>query len=425
MKQLAGPRPLLTAAAATISAGMIALTPTVSNDLAADIQHSMTDLQQRAVELTDYVANPIQDWITTFQAAGTNLSSLYTQFQQYPFADAQQIAANFLQYAVQYVTPYQAAGNDAVSFFLGTSPENPVDFVPQVAIGLADLQAGNFAAGIPALTSTIWGDLAVGVLQSLETIPRILNPITQNIANATDYLTTTWLGNVPGYFATWFMSTVFDPIGVGVQNVYNSLAAGDPLGAVINTIDIPALVTNSVLNGTLNTKTGLYNAGLIADGNPGLLKYFIIVTPQGLAKDMVAPGAQNIMSGGSLEYALGYLANVVTTGFPTPQTVFDNLVNVIQTYAAIPSAAAAAVTSGGDFAALAPAASSVMAGLSGGLPGLSADALKAFDPAMVTNIAASLGPSLGSSLGANLAGSLATTLSVDLSTLALHILSAL
>ncbi|MCV7050292.1 hypothetical protein H7H82_06700 [Mycobacterium heidelbergense] len=60
---------------------------------------------------------------------------------------------------------------------------------------------------------------------------------------------------------------------------------------------------------------------------------------------------------------------------------------------------------------------------------MSAGVLKAFDPAAVTNIAASLGPSLAAevagSLGANLAGSLATTLSVDLSKVALHILSAL
>ncbi|ORA70251.1 hypothetical protein BST25_19755 [Mycobacterium heidelbergense] len=400
---------------------MIALTPTVSNDLAADIQHSMTDLQQRAVELTDYVANPIQDWITTFQAAGVNLSSLYAQFQQFPFVLSQQLAANFLHYASSYVSPYQTAGNDAVGYLLGTSTTGTLSFVPQVVKGLADLQAGNFAAGIPALTSTIWSGLAVNVFQSLEAIPTILNPITQNLANATDYMTTTWLGNVPGYFADHFMGTVFTPLGVGVQNVYNSLTAGDPLGAVINTIDIPALVTNSVLNGTPNAKTGLYSQGLIADGSAGLLKYLITVTPQGLANVMVAPNTQNILGGGSLAFQAGYLGNVLATGFPTPQIVFDNLLNVIRTYAGIPSAAAAAAANGSGFAALAPAASA--------LPGLSAGVLKAFDPAAVTNIAGSLGPSLAAevagSLGANLAGSLATTLSVDLSKMALHILSAL
>ncbi|ORA75195.1 hypothetical protein BST25_06845 [Mycobacterium heidelbergense] len=402
---------------------MIALTPTVSNDLAADIQHSMTDLQQRAVEFTDYVANPIQDWITTFQAASTNLSSLYTQFQQFPFAASQQIAANFLQYAVQYVQPYQAFGTGAVGYLLGTAATpGSADFIPEILIGLTDLAAGNFAAGIPALTSTIWGGLALDVFKPLEGIPTILNPITQNLANATDYLTTTGIANIAGYFADHFMGTVFTPLGVGVQNVYNSLVAGDPLGAVINAIDIPALVTNSVFNGTLNAKTGLYSTGLIADGSAGFLKYLITVTPQGLANKMVAPNAQNIMSGGSLEYALGYLGNVLATGFPTPQIAFDNLLNVIRTYAGIPSAAAAAAANGSEFAALAPAASNAMAGLSAGV-------LKAFDPAAVTNIAASLGPSLAAevagSLGANLAGSLATTLSVDLSKVALHILSAL
>ncbi|ORA66557.1 hypothetical protein BST25_23145 [Mycobacterium heidelbergense] len=409
---------------------MIALTPAVSNDLAADIQHSMTDLQQRAVELTDYVANPIQDWITTFQAAGVNLSSLYAQFQQHPFVLSQQLAANLLHYGASYVKPYQTAANAAVGYFLGTAAKaGSADFIPQIYTGLTDLAAGNFAAGIPALTNSIWVSTAVGVLQPLEAIPQILNPITQNLANATSYMTVTGIANIAGYFADHFPAVLFGPIGVGVQNVYNSLVAGDPLGAVINAIDIPALVTNSLLNGTVNARTGLYSGGLLSDGSAGFLNYLITVTPQGLAKVMVAPNAQNILGGGSLAFQAGYLGNVLATGFPTPQIAFDNLLNVIRTYAGIPSAAAAAAANGSGFAALAPAASSAMAGLSTGLPGLSAGVLKAFDPAAVTNIAASLGPSLAAevagSLGANLAGSLATTLSVDLSKMALHILSAL
>ncbi|BBZ50029.1 hypothetical protein H7H82_13035 [Mycobacterium heidelbergense] len=85
MQQQAALRPLVTAGAAALGASMIALTPAVSNDLAADIQHSAVTIQQRAVELTDYVANPIETWIDVFEAAGINIQSLAAQFQQYPF----------------------------------------------------------------------------------------------------------------------------------------------------------------------------------------------------------------------------------------------------------------------------------------------------------------------------------------------------
>ncbi|MCV7052001.1 hypothetical protein H7H82_15600 [Mycobacterium heidelbergense] len=333
---------------------------------------------------------------------------------------AQQVAANFLQYGVQYVTPYQTATNAAVNYFLGTGGG---DFVPLLQSAAADAVSGNISLAFTELQSALWTAPAVQIGEPLEGIPTILNPITQNLANTSKYLTTTGLKDFGGWFALTLATRIFTPIGTGLQNVYDSLIAGDPVGALINTIDIPGELTNSIING-FPSLNGTYSSGILSDGTNGLAKIVLLTLPQGLATQVVAPNAQNIMSGGSLSYALGYLANLVTTGFPNPQTVVDNAVNLLQYLFANPGAAAAAVNVG-NFAALAPAASA--------LPGLSVGVVKAFDPAAVTNIAASLGPSLaaevagslGSSLGANLAGSLATTLSVDLSKIALHILSAL
>ncbi|ORA76837.1 hypothetical protein K3U93_05540 [Mycobacterium malmoense] len=414
MQQLAALRPLVSAGAAAVGASLIALTPAVSNDLASDIQHGTTIIQQRAVELTDYVANPVQTWIDVFEAAGINISSLATQYQQHPFPVPQQMAANFLQYAVEYVKPYQTAANQGIGYFLGTPNTSTLGiFLPQLGTALADIKAGNITSAF-SIFNTLFFDAALYVGEPLETIPQILNPITQNLANATAYLTDDAIANVGVYFVSSLPDEFFGSLGTSLQNVYNSFTAGDPLGALINAIDVPGALTNAVLNGT-PFSNGTYGGGLISDGG-GLANTLSLLTPQGLAKDMVAPNAQNIMSGGSLPFALGYLANLVTTGFPTPQTFFDNLLSAIQFAIGNPVGAAEAIS---------PAASSVMAGL----PGLSADVLKAFDPAAVTNIAASLGPSLaanvagslGSSLGANIAG----TLAVELPTLALHILSAL
>ncbi|WP_438268915.1 hypothetical protein, partial [Mycobacterium malmoense] len=62
MQQLAALRPLVTAGAAALGASLIALTPTISNNLAAKTQHSTATIQQHAIELTDAVTNPIQTW---------------------------------------------------------------------------------------------------------------------------------------------------------------------------------------------------------------------------------------------------------------------------------------------------------------------------------------------------------------------------
>ncbi|ORA69529.1 hypothetical protein [Mycobacterium heidelbergense] len=395
---------------------MIALTPAISNDIVSDLQLSAAAIQQRAVELTDYVANPVQTWINTFEAAGINLQSLATQYAQHPFPVPQQMAANFLQYGIQYVTPYTTATTNAVNYYLGT---NANDFVPILQTAVAAASTGNISTAVSNVFNAVYLGPLILILQPLETIPQILNPITQNLANTSNYLTTTALANV-GLVATITLPSLLQQtLGTSLQNVYNSFAAGDPVGGLVNAVDIPGALTNAFLNGS-PAVNGTYNSGLLSDGQGGLVHAIGIITAQGLAQKIVAPNAQNIMTGGSLSYALGQLANLVATGFPTPQTVVDNAVNLLQYLFANPGAAAAAVNVG-NFAALAPAAS--------GLPGLSVGVVKGFDPAAVTNIAASLGPSLAAevagSLGANLAGSLATTLSVDLSRVALHILSAL
>ncbi|ORA76801.1 hypothetical protein K3U93_22120 [Mycobacterium malmoense] len=396
MQQLAALRPLVTAGAAAVGASVIALTPAISNDLASDLQHSAAALQQRAVELTDYVANPIQTWIDTFETAGINLQSLAAQYQNHPLIVPQQLAANFMQYAYEYVQPYTQAATSAVNFYLGT---NPNDFVGLMQQAFAAALAGNFNMPNTGAASLLENGLfyypAVEIGEPLETIPQILNPITQNLANTTDFLTTTGITDLGANFVISLPGQLTSALGNSAQYVYDSWTAGDPVGAVLNAINTPGAVANALLNGTLNARTGLYSGGIFSDGS-GLLRTLGIVLPQGLTEKIVAPGAQNIMTGGSLSYALGYLANLVTTGFPTPQTVFDNLVNWVQTYLLGGFSSAAAATS--------PAADSIvstfnpadilnggsaMASLVADLPGLSAD---------VGNIAGHLGADLASVL---------------------------
>ncbi|OIN77972.1 hypothetical protein [Mycobacterium malmoense] len=397
MQQRAALRPLVTAGVAAVGASVIALTPAVSNDLAADIQHGAVTFQQRAVELTDYVANPIQTWIDTFDAAAINIQSLAAQYALHPFPVLQQVAANFLQYGVEYVQPYQTAANAAVQYFLGMGPQ---DFVPLLQTAMTQVEAGQINTAVGTLVNALYTNPIFDVAEKLETIPEILNPITQNLANATKDLTSSAIDNVGFYFAISLPYMINESLGPSLQNVYDSFAAGDPVGGLINAIDVPGEVTNTVLNGL--PFDGVYINGLISAGGPALnsggslAKALMLEIPQHLAESIVAPGAQNIMTGGSLSYALGYLGNLVTTSFPTPQILFDSLLNLMQTYllGGFSGAAAATLPAAGSIVgAFNPAdvlnGGSAMASLATELPGLSADA---------ANMAGHLGADLASVL---------------------------
>ncbi|MCV7051506.1 hypothetical protein H7H82_13020 [Mycobacterium heidelbergense] len=417
MQQLTALRPLVTAGAAALGASLIALTPAVSNDAASALQHSVAAAQQRAVELasTDYAVNPLQTWLDVFTNAAANLQTIGADWAQIPAVLGQQFAANLIQYANLYVGSYQSAANGALQFYTSTvtsHPGVPTNFWPVLAQGLADFQSGQIASGIDQVGFALLQGPISAVLQPMENTLQIPIYFTQNIANATDALLKTSNGgvieSVGAYALFGFSGTLEHSLGDSLQAAYDAFAAGDPVDGVLNLLNTPGAVANGVING--------YNGsqGLLSPENgvlqSGLLSIFANLAPQNLAKAIVVPGAW------------GSFLNMAAGGWPSPNEIVNNILNLFQTYAGLPGLASAANVGG-----VVPAAALA------GLPGLSAGVLKAFDPAAVTNIAASLGPSLaaevagslGSSLGANLAGSLATTLSVDLSRVALHILSAL
>ncbi|BBZ49264.1 hypothetical protein H7H82_12935 [Mycobacterium heidelbergense] len=448
MQQLTALRPLVTAGAAAVGASLIALTPAVSNDLAADLQHSAAAIQQRAVELasTDYAVNPIQTWIGVFTNSAANLQTLYSDWvAQGPALLSQQLAANWMQYASLYVGSYQGAANGALNFFTGNAPVTVTTvghFWPLVTTAITEIGSGDINDAVANLTAALAFQPIELILQPLENILNIPIYLTRNLASATyDALSTpssdpssisSLIVGLGAFVLFPFAGDLNVSLGGSLQAAYDAFAAGNVLDGALNLLNTPGAVTNALLNGIAGGNgsgiTGILTPKVSGfAGGTGLVSLLVNLFPRFLASDIVAPGATNITDGGSLATTFQTLLTQLATGWPTPQQWVDNTVNLVQTYFGVGGlTGAASAANGSGFAALAPAASSAMAGLSAGLPGLSAGVLKAFDPAAVTNIAASLGPSLAAgSLGANLAGSLATTLSVDLSRVALHILSAL
>ncbi|BBZ52164.1 hypothetical protein BST25_20260 [Mycobacterium heidelbergense] len=431
MQQLTALRPLVSAGAAAVGASLIALTPAVSNDIAADLQHSAVTIEQRAVELasTDYAVNPLQTWLDVFTNAAANLQTIGADWAQIPAVLTQQVAANLIQYANLYVGSYQSAANGALTFYTSTVTNNgvPTHFWPLVASGLADFQSGQIASGIDQVGFALLQGPIQEVLQPMENTLQIPIYFTQNIANATDALLNTNNGgvieSVGAYALFGFSGALETSLGDSLQAAYDAFGAGDPVDGVLNLLNTPGAVANGVINGSHNAQ------GLLSPENgvlqSGLLSIFANLAPQNLAKAIVVPGGTNVTNGGSLATAWGSFLNMAAGGWPSPNEIVNNILNVFRTYAGLPGLASAA--NAGSAANVAAAAA--ISPVASALPGLSVGVVKGFDPAAVTNIAASLGPSLAAevagSLGANLAGSLATTLSVDLSRVALHILSAL
>ncbi|OIN80783.1 hypothetical protein BMG05_10585 [Mycobacterium malmoense] len=380
-----------------MGASLIALTPAVPDDVASGLPRSAVNVEYRGVKLTDTLVSPIETWIETLSAAAGNVQTLVDEWGQTPFVVAQQVAANWVQFASDYVGAYQQSAQSAVNYFTGNSAS---DFWPLMEQALNDITAGNiqqaFAYQGPLYTGLLF-EPSVTILAPLENIPAILAYSATDFANGLTYM---FGDGVFGGLAVMgeavelgLGAAALSSIGDSLQPVYNSLAAGDPLGVVLNVLNIPGVATNDVLNGFLNS-SGERVGGLLATGGP--IKALISTVLPIIARDMVAPDAQSIAEGGSLPTAIQEFINQLINGWPS-------LTNLSDIYFGGVNMAPSAVAMSADF------------------PGLSADVLKAFDPAMVTDIAGSLGPSLG----ANIAGSLATTLSVDLSTLALHIISAL
>ncbi|ORA82765.1 hypothetical protein K3U93_07700 [Mycobacterium malmoense] len=403
MQQLTALRPLVTAGAAAIGASLIALTPAVSNDVAADLQHSAVTIEQRAVQLasTDYAVNPLQTWVDLFQAAGTNLEAL---FNAYSPLIAEQVAANWIQYASLYVGGYQSAANGALDYF--TSTTYSLDFWPGVTAGLAAINSGQITTGVSDLTDAFFNGPINDVFQPMESILQIPVDLTQNLANVTKAV----LGTPPdtnstivalGEYALNGLGNGFsESLGDSLQTAYDAYAAGDLPDAVLNLLNTPGAVANAFINGISGHAGLLQPNALSALYGPGLLPIFTYLTPHLVAGSLPITGGTDILAGGSLSAAWATFLNMATYGWPSPNEIVDNVLNVFRTYGGLPGLASAA-----NAASAASAAASLSANFASVTDLSSVAALSVLPadiagvlPGDVANIAGHLGADLASVL---------------------------
>ncbi|QZA18833.1 hypothetical protein K3U93_06620 [Mycobacterium malmoense] len=271
----------------------------------------------------------VQTWINTFETAAWQAQGIATKWAQTPFVVPQQIAANWVQYASDYIGAYQEAAAGAAKYLGGTTS---FSFVPLMQQGWSNILAGNISTGITNWFQALWYYPLADIGLKLEAIPGdLLGGMTTNLASATHYLTSTGLTIVGEYAGLELPIMLFEEgLANGLQATYNAWQAGDQVGAVTNLLNTPGLMANYFLNGAPQSIGSGYSGGLLSyltnrGGPGGRLSQIFNNLNVGLAKTMVTPNAQNIGTGGSLATAVQNFANQLANGWPSLTPVANEL----------------------------------------------------------------------------------------------------
>ncbi|QZA18661.1 hypothetical protein K3U93_05590 [Mycobacterium malmoense] len=393
MQQLAAFRPLVTAGAAAVGASLIALTPAVSNNVASDLQRSTVTIQHRAVTLADDVVNPLQTWIDILPTALTNLQEIYKgpwstlpgSWSTVPFPVTQQLAANGLWYATDYVNHYHEAADNLVGYFTGAGGAYSFpELLQQIS---ADFASRNFAEWSQAIYVAFWFAPIFNV-EPLEGILLIPYQMLQDLTNGYYSLVNVGVQNIALYGVLGLPQAAADQFGDSLQAVYDSATAGDPLGVLTNLLNFPGAMTNALINGASVAGAGDPVNGLLTPGQ-GLLNTIANAVVPGLADAIANPNAQNVVEGGSLRVALEGFLHVLLNGWPSLTGGGE---------------AAASVAGVGDFAAAASAAGVFPVDIASVAPSIAAD-LSGLAPSVVADLASRLPVEFGT-LAANVLTSL-------------------
>jgi hypothetical protein len=256
------PRSYLTAGIAALGVSALALTPVtaIPNQVAAAPQRVVSDL---GVELLASTIDPITPWVDTFERAGANIATLFEFYLEKPFPILQTIAANTATYVEELtngqggaipeqiwnniVTFFEAPWNPGAQLEFSVGPDStpvklpavPPDYISETQVGTG---GGNNPEGL-YLTLV---QILVG--QSVETECTVDDDcLVEQVAPLVNFLASPYSGQVVS-----LLGPVLAPIAVLTRSftaIGEFFEAGDVTGAINELINIPANLTDGVLNG--------------------------------------------------------------------------------------------------------------------------------------------------------------------------------
>jgi hypothetical protein len=212
-----------------------------------------------AVELASTI-DPITPWIDTFTTAGANIGTLVEFYLQKPFPLLQAVVANLGTYAAELengqgdLIPEQIWGNVQTFFQAPWSPGETFSFPAPpgsettIALGeyLSKTDTGGRNANSPA--NLYLGILQLAVGQALEDECQVDGDcLISQAAPILNFLNTNYSGQLLG-----LLGPLLAPVVVLTRSftaIGEFFEAGDVIGAINELINIPANLTNGVLNG--------------------------------------------------------------------------------------------------------------------------------------------------------------------------------
>ena len=235
-------RPYATAGIALVGAGIIAVSP-----IAPPVPKlHLPAISDGRVALSAFV-NPIAQWVEVLTDSGNSLAGL----GQIVAADPLPIIAALIQNQTANVNTITGAIGQGVGQTIGT-----LAAIPQTLITAAN----QLAAGQPsAAVQTIWNGIALpgvfAIITPLLGIYPVFQQSVDNFAKVVDAVGTSLLG--VGLSVLGPVQAVVNQFGSDTQAFADAIGKGDLGTAVSAIVNMPATLTNALLNG--------------APGTPGLL----------------------------------------------------------------------------------------------------------------------------------------------------------
>jgi hypothetical protein len=285
-----------------------------------------------AVELAASTIDPITPWVQTFETAAANIETLVQFYLQKPFPLLQAVVANLGTYAAELengqgdLIPEQIWGNIQTFFQAPWDPGTQLPLAAPPAVpDPVPLPVGEYASdtGSNSPKALAQSLLVFEFLPEAETDPACYNDGNCAYVQAApilNFLNTHYSGQLVG-----LLGPLLAPLAVLTRSftaVGEFFEAGDVIGAINELINIPANVTNGVLNGA-----GFLDLTAIVTSILPLPVEYIGINLGGLLTSTPSNGSLTDPDDPPTQYSGGVGFDGVAAGVPSPLGVakFDGV----------------------------------------------------------------------------------------------------
>lgn len=274
-------QPFTTAGIALVGASAIALSPLAPPPVTTS---ATTAVSTAAVQLSAAV-DPLTRWGQVASSTATNIEGIAGHWLNNPLPLERQIAANLQTYANDVITGLTNTLPYVQTWATSVMPQALETAFAQIQAGEPDVAASTISVAIGSVI------FAAMPLSSLLGIPRYMvdhfGVAVKEVLSVQTMLTVITALNGA-------LSRSINAIGVGARAALDASNAGDPLAALTSIANIPAEITDAILN----SNSGLLNYRKSASGtvNGGIITQLLLKTPERIVAAIKLPTAPTALT---------------------------------------------------------------------------------------------------------------------------------